>query len=147
VFNAVIDVPDVGKVEFSAVNTGVPHAVIFVDNVDGIDARKLGRLIRQHTIFPKGVNVDFAEVVNSNTIRVRTYERGVEDETLCCGTGATAVAVIATLLGKVRKNEELMLRFRGGTLLLKVLVAGENVAKVTMMGTAHKIFEGLYNPD
>ena len=143
-----LELPELGKVELSAVNTGVPHAVIFVDNVDSLDVRRLGRAIRWHPAFPRGVNVDFAEVVGPRELKVRTYERGVEDETLCCGTGAAAVAVVATLLGKVDVGRDLTLRFRGGTLTLRVLVgAGGEVERITMTGTAHRVFEGVYDPD
>ncbi|MCG2706758.1 MAG: diaminopimelate epimerase [Candidatus Omnitrophica bacterium] len=81
------------KVNF--INTGVPHAVIFVEGLDKIDAVSLGRQIRYHKKFrPAGANADFVEVVNNNTIKIRTYERGVEDETLACGTGAVASALL-----------------------------------------------------
>ena len=83
------------KVNF--INTGVPHTVIFVEGLDKIDVVTLGRQIRYHKAFaPRGTNVDFAEVLSNNYIKVRTYERGVEDETLACGTGAVASALLTT---------------------------------------------------
>jgi len=146
--NITLDVPEFGMIKLSAVNTGVPHAVIFVDDVDKVDVRRLGRLVRWHPAFPKGVNVDFAEMDNPNTFKVRTYERGVEDETLCCGTGATAVAIVATLLGKASEKEYITLKFRGGVLFIKVFLRADGeVSKVIMIGTAHNVFEGLYSPD
>lgn len=79
----------------SFVNTGVPHFVIIVDNVNDVDVRGLGRKIRFHERFePAGTNVNFVQKLNSSMIKVRTYERGVEDETLACGTGASASAII-----------------------------------------------------
>jgi len=77
------------------INTGVPHTVIFVQGLDGIDTVSLGRNIRYHRSFaPAGTNVNFVEVLGKRFIKVRTYERGVEDETLACGTGAVASAII-----------------------------------------------------
>lgn len=76
-------------------NTGVPHAVIFVDAVDHIDLEELGPKIRYHPLFPKGTNVD---IVQLSPLRLRTYERGVEKETLACGTGAVASALAVSKL-------------------------------------------------
>ncbi|MCX5702143.1 MAG: diaminopimelate epimerase [Candidatus Omnitrophica bacterium] len=81
------------KINF--IDTGVPHAVIFVEGLDKIDVFNLGRQIRYHKTFsPKGTNVDFVEVLSDKFIKIRTYERGVEDETLSCGTGMVAAALI-----------------------------------------------------
>jgi diaminopimelate epimerase len=95
------------KVNF--INTGVPHCVVFVEGLEQIDVFSLGRQIRYHRQFAKaGTNVDFIEVVKKNSIRIRTYERGVEDETLACGTGSVAAALIyslkLSLLGPQRIN-------------------------------------------
>ena len=82
------------------VNTGVPHTVVFNKNVNvAVD----GRQIRYHKVFkPAGTNVDFVKVIDKHTIRVRTYERGVEEETDACGTGATASAYITNMLCKTK---------------------------------------------
>jgi diaminopimelate epimerase len=90
----------VGQREFDAsfINTGVPHTVVFVSQVKKVNVQELGRSIRNHRDFlPEGANVNFVEKNNSeqNTLYIRTYERGVEDETFACGTGATASAIIA----------------------------------------------------
>lgn len=80
----------------SSVNTGVPHAIIFVSDLKNIDVQNLGNKIRYHEYFsPLGTNVNFCKVLNNNSIEIRTYERGVEAETLACGTGALAAAVIS----------------------------------------------------
>ncbi|MBF0120313.1 MAG: diaminopimelate epimerase [Desulfobacterales bacterium] len=80
----------------SSINTGVPHAVIEVTDIEATDVFNLGRLIRYHEMFqPAGTNVNFIQFKEDNTIVIRTYERGVEDETLACGTGSVAVALIS----------------------------------------------------
>jgi diaminopimelate epimerase len=77
------------------INTGVPHAVIFTEGLPSMEIVDLGRQIRYHKVFsPRGTNVDFVEVTGVNDITIRTYERGVEDETLACGTGSVASALI-----------------------------------------------------
>lgn len=82
------------------VNTGVPHAVIFSEDCDALDVNHLGRVFRYHEHFaPRGTNVNFVTVTDRNAIHVRTYERGVEGETLACGTGAAASTCIAHALG------------------------------------------------
>ncbi|MCM8796438.1 MAG: diaminopimelate epimerase [Candidatus Omnitrophica bacterium] len=81
--------------EVNFIHTGVPHAVVFVEGLEKIDVFNLGRHIRYHRQFkPAGTNVDFVEVINSHSIKVRTYERGVEGETLACGTGSVASALV-----------------------------------------------------
>lgn len=84
-----------GALKISSINTGVPHVVIVMDSLDNVDVVKLGREIRFHDIFaPAGTNVNFICQNKDNTISIRTYERGVEDETLACGTGAVAAAIV-----------------------------------------------------
>lgn len=89
----------IGDYDVYAVNTGVPHAVIFVPSVDAVAITAVSPGIRYHKTFPNGANVNFVEKTGPGEIRVRTYERGVEDETLSCGTGATASAAVAHKLG------------------------------------------------
>ena len=77
------------------INTGVPHTVVFVEGLDKIDVDSIGSEIRHHDEFkPKGSNVNFVETIDDSNIKIRTYERGVEGETLACGTGAVASAII-----------------------------------------------------
>ena len=84
-------------------DTGVPHCVYLVDDPDKADIVGVGRPTRYHDLFkPAGANVNFIKVLGPHRIRIRTYERGVEDETLACGTGAVASVVIGTALGKLR---------------------------------------------
>jgi diaminopimelate epimerase len=89
----------IGEYEVYAVNTGVPHAVIFVDNVENMDIAAVAPAIRRHASFPNGANVNFVQKGTGDIITIRTFERGVEAETLSCGTGATAAAAVAHKLG------------------------------------------------
>lgn len=130
------------KVNF--IDTGVPHAVIFTEGLEQIDILPLGRLIRHHEKFsPRGTNVNFVEVLGSNSIKVRTYERGVEDETLACGTGSAASAIISALKtnapGKIhvhtRSKEVLALYFAR---------LADKFSNVWLEGKARKVYEGEY---
>lgn len=87
------------KTDLCFINTGVPHAIEFVKDVAAVDVKARGAAIRYHEVFkPKGTNANFVQVLGKNEIKLRTYERGVEDETLACGTGATASAISAALV-------------------------------------------------
>jgi diaminopimelate epimerase len=97
------------------VHTGVPHAVCFVADVEKIDVKTLGRAFRYHKAFGKaGANVDFIQI-RDRTVLLRTYERGVEDETLACGTGVVAAAAVARAAGKA--GDRVAVRVRGGDVL------------------------------
>jgi len=77
------------------VNTGVPHAVIEVDDLEAAEVFRIGRIVRRHEAFaPAGTNVNFMKTLAPGQIAIRTYERGVEDETLACGTGMVACAIV-----------------------------------------------------
>jgi diaminopimelate epimerase len=93
------------------INTGVPHLVIFVDDLESVDVAGLGPKYRYHEAFaPAGTNVNFVNVLDNNTIAIRTYERGVEAETLACGTGATASGLISGLVKNVQAPVEVQTR-------------------------------------
>jgi diaminopimelate epimerase len=83
------------------VQIGVPHLVVFTDNVDTIDVDQIGRRYRFYPHFKNGANVNFIQLIDDQTIKMRTYERGVEAETLACGTGATSSAIISHLVKKL----------------------------------------------
>lgn len=88
--------------EVDFVNTGVPHVVYFVEDLDSFDVKRFGREIRYHKEFAtEGTNANFVRVDNRHTVSIRTYERGVEDETFACGTGAVASAIVASELHSV----------------------------------------------
>jgi diaminopimelate epimerase len=121
--------------EVHAVNTGVPHAVIIVPGVDAVDIRAVAPKIRNHASFPKGANVNFIEKTGPDAIRIRTFERGVEDETLSCGTGATASAAVAHKLGLAGETVEV--ETKGGPLTIYL-------GTVTKMeGPAATVFSGI----
>ncbi len=93
-----LDLDISGKMQkVNYINTGVPHVVCFVPGLAGFNVREVGRAIRYHPDFqPEGTNADFVEVLDKSHIRIRTYERGVEQETLACGTGCVAAAIVTT---------------------------------------------------
>jgi diaminopimelate epimerase len=132
-----------------SINTGVPHAVVFVDDIQQIDVRQVGRAIRFHEAFaPAGTNVNFVQQQSDHSLRVRTYERGVEDETLACGTGAVASAVLASLLGLIQSPVEII---TSGGDRLSILFAVEafpsgagtqKVYNVFLKGPAHAVYRG-----
>jgi diaminopimelate epimerase len=125
----------IGDYDVYAVNTGVPHAVIMVDTVDAIDVAAVAPAIRRHATFPNGANVNFVEKTGENSIRIRTFERGVEEETLSCGTGATASAAVTHKLGLVGETVEV--ETRGGPLTIYL----KDGAK--MQGPATTVFTGV----
>ncbi len=129
-----------GEFEISALNTGVPHVVIFVDNIDDIDVEKIGRKIRFHKIFPKGTNVNFIQKIGDKKYRIRTYERGVEKETLACGTGATACGVLINYLGL--DNGEIEITTKGGKIYIEPIVKDGVFEKAYMKGEVGFVFSG-----
>ena len=121
------------EISVDFINTGVPHTVLFAPDLKEVDVVELGRQIRHHQAFqPAGTNVDFVHVENS-TVEIRTYERGVEDETLACGTGAVAAAIIAGVRGLAtspttvipRSGEPLTIYHTGGRKIEEVFLEGE----------------------
>jgi diaminopimelate epimerase len=130
------------KLTISSINTGVPHGVLFLEKFKGVDVVSMGRVIRNHPHFaPKGTNANFVRVENKSRLSVRTYERGVEDETLACGTGAVASALIAAYKGLVKSP--VSIKTSGGEMLTVhfEIEAGE-VRKVFFEGDVHIIYEG-----
>ncbi len=99
-------------------NTGVPHCIYLVDDVEEVELVSEGRRIRNHSLFPNGVNTNFISKISEDSYKVRTYERGVEDETLSCGTGITACAHFLWDKG-VETSSPINFQSRGGELVLK----------------------------
>jgi len=130
------------KVEPGFAVVGVPHAVIAVDDIEKAPVETVGRALRRHREFgPAGTNVNFYHVAGPRSIRVRTYERGVEGETLACGTGSVATAMIAAAAGTVKSP--VSLRTRGGeTLTVYFRRRGEAFTGVYLEGGAQLVYEG-----
>lgn len=128
------------------INTGVPHAVIFVNNLDKIDVFRDGGKIRYHKKFaPGGTNVDFVKVLDKKSIKLRTYERGVEDETLACGTGAVASAVIASCKLGLLNHNTLKVITKSGELLRVCFDRTDNGFKnVWLEGAVNTAYKGVY---
>ena len=134
------------------IDTGSPHYVRFVKQLDELNVVESGRKVRNSDIFkPGGTNANFVELLPNNTIAVRTYERGVEDETLSCGTGVTAAAIAASLTGY---SSPIMVKVKGGSLAVEFkagepdtgLAANGNISAtfvdIFLIGPAKMVFEG-----
>jgi len=122
---------------YSFINTGVPHIVLYVDNIDKVDVKGLGSKLRYHSNFsPNGVNVNFISVVSPTELIIRTYERGVEDETLACGTGSTAAALVSIAKGIVTSPVRLK------TASDRYLTVYREVDNVYLEGEARVVYNG-----
>ncbi|MDW7771328.1 MAG: diaminopimelate epimerase [Desulfobulbaceae bacterium] len=134
--------------DIHSVNTGVPHAVFFVDNYEDLDIRETGRLIRFHKDFmPAGTNVNFVRLQQDGSLKVRTYERGVEDETMACGTGAVASALIAAVRGIASSPVEIITSGGSRLTILFELHEGPAAANVFLKGPAHVVYTGELNAE
>lgn len=133
--------------EGHAINTGVPHFVYFVQDTSTAEVIGIGRLIRRHEVFkPAGTNVNFAQVVDRHTVKIRTYERGVEDETLACGSGALASALLAALVHKV-ESPITVIPLSRMPLRVSFTQSGEQFAHLTLTGEARAVYEGQMRPE
>ena len=132
------------RFRYSFINTGVPHTVLFVEGLEKIEVNGLGRTIRHHDQFmPRGTNVNFAEIKGRHEIHLRTYERGVEAETLACGTGSTASALVSALAGYV--EAPVRVKTSGGEILtVNFERRGGTFSNVTLEGKAEFVFEGKW---
>ncbi|MDD5677407.1 MAG: diaminopimelate epimerase [Kiritimatiellae bacterium] len=129
-------------VRYHAINTGVPHAVVETQALDRMDVCGIGAAMRHHAAFaPRGTNVDFMTITGPHALHVRTYERGVEDETPACGTGITACALIAGRLGLVTPPVRVTCR-HGDTLEVNYRMTNAGFEAVTLLGPAAYVFEG-----
>jgi len=133
---------DGNSYNITSVSMGNPHAVLFYDDVDAVDVVGIGRIIRNFTReFPSGTNVHFVQKIKDNEFKIRTYERGVENETLACGTGISASAV-AVWLKKLSGREEFLFHARGGDLRIELATADNKVSGVFLIGPAEEVFTG-----
>ena len=124
------------------VNTGSPHVVIFEQSMDSVDVVSIGKEVRNHEMFrPEGTNVDFVRVSQDGTVRLRTYERGVEAETLACGTGAVASAIVVAAAQGLRSPVRLHVQ-SGEELRVHFQREGGSFRQVILEGSAHFPFSG-----
>jgi len=130
------------EIEYCFVNTGVPHVVIFHNNLDNAPVVALGHIIRNHELFASGgTNVDFIRVSNRDDadLEIRTYERGVEDETLACGTGVVAAALVAVYIGLAK----FPVRIR--VALPDILSVDNDGDRCVLSGKVSHVFTGIYH--
>lgn len=121
---------------------GVPHAVVHVEDVETVPVKRWGKAVRTHRVFaPEGANVNFFEVTGPRRVAVRTYERGVEGETMACGTGSVATAMVAAAAGRVRSPVEVSTR-GGEKLLVYFRRRGTKFRDVFLEGAAELVYEG-----
>ena len=126
---------DLGVFDVTPISMGNPHCVLWVDDVDSAPVYELGSTIENHPMFPARTNVEFAQMVSENVIRIRVWERGC-GETLACGTGACAAAVVASLT--LRAGRETTVELPGGELEIRWAENGH----VFMTGPAEEVFSG-----
>lgn len=130
--------------DFTFLNTGSPHVVTLSDSIDQLDILKEARQIRYSERFKKeGTNVNFVEKVNDDTFSVRTYERGVENETLSCGTGVTAVGIAMNQL-KLTNSNQIKINTPGGLLQVRFDQENGNYKNVWLIGPAKQVFKGEF---
>tara|TARA_Y100001936_G_scaffold76957_1_gene75447 strand:+ start:26 stop:814 length:789 start_codon:yes stop_codon:yes gene_type:complete len=123
-------------------DTGSPHLVIEKDDTDKLDVNNEGRLIRYNDLYKKeGVNVNFIEKISDDQFKIRTYERGIENETLACGTGSTASAICMNFLGRSNSNN-ITMKCKGGDLNVQFNSSEEGYKEISTTGPAKLIFEG-----
>jgi diaminopimelate epimerase len=138
-----IDVNEVNKKEsYTFLNTGSPHHVQIVDDLVHYNVKENGAAIRYGELYgEKGSNINFVKKVNDDEFSLRTYERGVEDETLACGTGATAVAIAMNATGQTDKTS-INLNVEGGKLVVSFDKLGNHYTNVFLTGPANFVFKG-----
>lgn len=140
------DVSDI-KIEDSYVflNTGSPHHVQYEENLRQLDVKNVGSAIRYGDLYGNsGSNVNFYNQIDDSNFAIRTYERGVEDETLSCGTGATAVAVAMHAIGKTQHNK-IGIEVEGGKLQISFDYSNNIYSNIYLKGPATKVFSGSIN--
>jgi len=135
------------NIKVSYINTGVPHTVIFVHGLKEVDVDGIGSAIRHHGKFaPAGTNVDFVSVEDERSVSIRTYERGVEGETLACGTGSVASAIVAGIKGYVAPPVNV--KTRGGEVLkVSYRIEKDGIKDVYLEGGAKIVYEGRIGRD
>ncbi len=135
------------KIKVNYINTGVPHTVVFVEGLDKIDVEGIGRPIRFHRRFsPAGANVDFVEVLAKDYIKIRTYERGLEGESLACGTGAVAGAIITSYCLSTTNHQfrVRVLTKSGEVLKVYFFKEKDKISNLWLEGKAYLVYKGEF---
>ncbi len=135
------------EMTFCRINTGVPHAVTWVEDVEAVRVFDIGRAVRFHPNFsPAGTNANFVQQIDENRLAIRTYERGVENETLACGTGAVAAVLLSALKGLVESPTRVTTRI-GEELLVYFTKTDDGFSDVFLEGPVRVICTGRLGPD
>jgi diaminopimelate epimerase len=139
-----IDVDTIKKEsDYTFMNTGSPHHVQMVDDLEHYNVKENGAALRYGSLYgAAGSNINFVKKINENTFSLRTYERGVEDETLACGTGATAVAIAMNATGQTNASS-IKLNVEGGKLAVSFDKKGEQFTNIFLIGPAKFVFKGV----
>ena len=139
-----INVADIKKeADYTFMNTGSPHHVQLVDDLEHYNVKENGAALRYGPLYgAAGSNINFVKKINEDTFSLRTYERGVEDETLACGTGATAVAIAMNATGQT-KASSIKLNVEGGKLAVSFDKMGDVFTNVFLIGPAEFVFKGV----
>ena len=131
--------------ESFVINTGSPHYVKIMDNISDLNVKKKGSEIRYSKDFiPEGINVNFLQKINNSNFLIRTYERGVEDETLACGTGAVAAAIVMHNIGETSGKTNLEIETLGGSLNVNFDYQNSVYKNIFLEGPANYVFSGTY---
>ena len=136
VLNYPVNIDD-KEYSITCISMGNPHAVVFWNNLDNLDIEKIGPAFEYSPLFPERVNVEFVQIINSTTLKMRVWERG-SGETWACGTGACAAAVAAVLNGYCSREKQITVKLKGGDLLIKYTDDA-----VYLSGKAEKVYEGI----
>lgn len=130
----------IGKVKVTALSVGNPHVVIFVKNLEKTNVKSLGKAIECHPFFPERTNVNFVQIENEKSFRIRTFERGV-GITLSCGTGTAASTIAGVITGRILSNVEISATTDGGKLWTEYVDDGNKIS-VYIIGPSRKVFSG-----
>ena len=143
VYLGMSDVPDCASANgIYVLDTGSPHYITFVNDVDSINVKERGAEIRYSPAYrEQGINVNFVELSSDDSFKIRTYERGVEDETLSCGTGVTAASIAACLQSK-NDIKHWKVNTKGGHLEVSFVQNGLSFNNIQLIGPAETVFEG-----
>ncbi|MBW1829961.1 MAG: diaminopimelate epimerase [Deltaproteobacteria bacterium] len=137
-----------GWTSIDFINTGVPHVVVHVEDLLNHPIFEQGRDLRYHSRFaPEGTNANFMEIVGPNRLRVRTYERGVEDETLACGTGSIACVLVASVRGAVSGSPVQVETRSGEMLTIHFKKEGNSFEQVELEGSTSLVYQAQLNEE